>query len=79
MSTSPVNNQVLDPFVVDYFTVGRAHDGGLLITKRFGDFSQMAMSVAPAHLEDFLSLVADVVLRARAEGLVPGQEVRDGH
>ena len=79
MSTSPVNSQVLDPFMADYFTVGRSPDGGLLIAKKFGDFSQVAICVAPAHLQDFLELVADVVLRARAEGFVAHPEARDGH
>jgi len=64
---------------VDYFTVGRSPDGGLLISKKFGDLSQVAISVAPTHLQDFLELVADAVLSARAEGLVRQPEVRVGN
>jgi len=79
VSTAPTNDYAEAANVVEAFTVGRAPDGGLAITKRFGDQSGIVVCVEPSQLQGFLDLVADVVLSARAEGLTAPQGVRDGH
>lgn len=73
------DRQVFDPFRPDCFMVGRAPDGGLRITKRFGDLSEIALCVPPIYLQHFFGPMAEVLLQARADRLIAVPEARHGN